>query len=118
MFTVSMAVGSKELAKRGVSREQAYEWVQRNAMRAWDEELDFRELVRELARGAVPAGRTLLVGTGAESTRAVMAALEAAGIDGARMQRISGFADRKPAVSDPAAERNNRIEIILLRRDR
>ncbi|NJS37759.1 MAG: OmpA family protein [Rhodobacteraceae bacterium] len=44
--------------------------------------------------------------------------LETSGIDPARMQRISGFADRKPAVSDPAAVRNNRIEVILLRRDR
>jgi chemotaxis protein MotB len=44
--------------------------------------------------------------------------LETAGIDPARMQRVSGYADRKPAVSDPAAERNNRIEVILLRRDR
>jgi chemotaxis protein MotB len=44
--------------------------------------------------------------------------LEEAGIDTARMQRVSGFADRKPAVSDPAAQRNNRIEVILLRRDR
>jgi adenylosuccinate lyase len=26
-----------ELTKAGVSREQAYEWVQRNAMKAWDE---------------------------------------------------------------------------------
>jgi chemotaxis protein MotB len=44
--------------------------------------------------------------------------LETAGIDPHRMQRISGFADRKPAVSDPSAVRNNRIEVILLRRDR
>ena len=44
--------------------------------------------------------------------------LETAGIDPARMQRISGFADRKPAVSNPSAIRNNRIEVILLRRDR
>ena len=35
-----------------------------------------------------------------------------------RMQRISGYADRRPALRDPAALRNNRIEIILLRRDR
>jgi adenylosuccinate lyase len=33
-----------ELAKRGVSREQAYEWVQRNAMRAFHEERDFKSL--------------------------------------------------------------------------
>jgi chemotaxis protein MotB len=44
--------------------------------------------------------------------------LEDAGLDPARMQRISGYADRMPAVSDPAAERNNRVEIILLRRNR
>src|SRR5438045_6046725 len=33
------------LAQAGVAREQAYEWVQRNAMRAWDEGADFRALV-------------------------------------------------------------------------
>lgn len=44
--------------------------------------------------------------------------LEAAGLDPARMQRVSGHADRKPAVSDPTSVRNNRVEVILLRRDR
>jgi adenylosuccinate lyase len=34
-----------ELARRGVSREQAYEWVQRNAMRAFDEKRDFKTLL-------------------------------------------------------------------------
>ena len=34
-----------ELARRGVSREQAYEWVQRNAMRAVDEARDFKALL-------------------------------------------------------------------------
>jgi adenylosuccinate lyase len=34
-----------ELARRGVSREQAYEWVQRNAMRAFHEHLDFKTLL-------------------------------------------------------------------------
>ena len=33
-----------ELARRGVSREQAYEWVQRNAMRAFHEQKDFKTL--------------------------------------------------------------------------
>ena len=51
----------------------------------------------------------------AQTTRKM---LEDAGIDTARMQRVSGYADRKPAVSDPTAIRNNRIEVILLRRDR
>ena len=32
-----------ELARRGVSREQAYEWVQRNAMRAFDEQTRFQD---------------------------------------------------------------------------
>jgi len=34
-----------ELARRGVSREQAYEWVQRNAMRAFAEGRDFKRLL-------------------------------------------------------------------------
>jgi adenylosuccinate lyase len=34
-----------ELAGHGVSREQAYEWVQRNAMRSFSEQRDFRELL-------------------------------------------------------------------------
>jgi len=34
-----------ELARRGVSREQAYEWVQRSAMRAFHEARDFKALL-------------------------------------------------------------------------
>src|SRR4030095_3866256 len=34
-----------ELARRGVSREQAYEWVQRNAMRSFHEQKDFKTLL-------------------------------------------------------------------------
>jgi adenylosuccinate lyase len=34
-----------ELAMRGVSREQAYEWVQRNAMRSFAEHGDFKSLL-------------------------------------------------------------------------
>jgi adenylosuccinate lyase len=34
------------LTNKGVSRETAYEWVQRNAMRVWDEGLDFLTLVK------------------------------------------------------------------------
>ena len=34
-----------ELARRGVSREDAYEWVQRQAMRAFDEQRDFKPLL-------------------------------------------------------------------------
>ena len=34
-----------ELAQRGISREQAYEWVQRNAMRSFQERRDFKTLL-------------------------------------------------------------------------
>src|ERR1700756_3055433 len=34
-----------ELAKKGISREQAYEWVQRNAMRSFAEQRDFKALL-------------------------------------------------------------------------
>jgi adenylosuccinate lyase len=34
-----------ELAEKGVSREQAYEWVQRNAMRSFGERRDFKGLL-------------------------------------------------------------------------
>ena len=54
----------------------------------------------------------------AERAQAVRGLLEQASLDPARFQRISGYADRKPAVTDPTAIRNNRIEVILLRRDR
>ena len=39
-----------------------------------------------------------------------------AGLDAARLHRVSGFADRRPATADPTAARNNRIEVTLLRR--
>jgi adenylosuccinate lyase len=34
-----------ELARKGVTREQAYEWVQRNAMRSFAEQKDFKALL-------------------------------------------------------------------------
>jgi adenylosuccinate lyase len=34
------------LTNKGVSRETAYEWVQRNAMRVWDEDRDFQSLIK------------------------------------------------------------------------
>ena len=47
---------------------------------------------------------------------AARAVLEQIGLQATRMQRVTGFADRKPATADPAAPRNNRLEVILLRR--
>jgi len=41
--------------------------------------------------------------------------LEASGIKRGRLRRVTGHADRKPAVSNPLAIRNNRLEVILLR---
>jgi adenylosuccinate lyase len=35
------------LTQKGVSREQAYEWVQRNAMKVWDEGEDFQPLLKK-----------------------------------------------------------------------
>lgn len=41
--------------------------------------------------------------------------LEEAGFESARMQRVTGHADRDPAVRNPMAVRNNRLEVIFLR---
>ena len=48
-----------ELARRGLSRERAYELVQRNAMRAFHEQTDFKALLLADAgrdRGAAAGG--------------------------------------------------------------
>ncbi len=34
-----------ELCRKGALREEAYEWVQRNAMKVWDEDADFQALL-------------------------------------------------------------------------
>jgi len=44
--------------------------------------------------------------------------LDDGGLPQQRIQRVSGFADRKPAATNPMAVRNNRIELILLRKNR
>jgi len=43
--------------------------------------------------------------------------LELAGLPGSRIQRVTGYADRKPIARNPMAVRNNRMELILLRSD-
>ena len=35
------------LCRKGVLREDAYQWIQRNAMRVWEENSDFRKLILE-----------------------------------------------------------------------
>jgi chemotaxis protein MotB len=54
----------------------------------------------------------------AARAQAMRGLLESAGTDSVRISRITGHADRKPATVDPSAVRNNRIEIVLLRKDR
>ncbi|WP_106746717.1 flagellar motor protein MotB [Yoonia maritima] len=44
--------------------------------------------------------------------------LEAGGLDPRRITRLTGAGDRNPAVPDPTAARNNRVEVVLLRSDR
>ena len=41
--------------------------------------------------------------------------LQGAGFDPFRIERVTGYADRKPAVADQQSIRNNRLEVILLR---
>ena len=43
--------------------------------------------------------------------------LQSDGIDPARIFRVTGYADRDPAVPLPMSERNNRIKVVLLRDD-
>ncbi len=43
--------------------------------------------------------------------------LDTSGVDDARIQRVTGHADRKLADRNPMAARNNRIEVIFLRKD-
>jgi chemotaxis protein MotB len=54
----------------------------------------------------------------ASRAQAVRALLESAGTPTRRIARVSGHADRKPVTADPTARRNNRVEVILLRKDR
>ena len=47
-----------DLAAKGVLREEAYQWVQRNAMRAWEKGEDFRQLVEadpDISHALTPA---------------------------------------------------------------
>ncbi len=55
-----------------------------------------------------------LSSTRADQTRKL---LEHVGLEPKRIQRVTGFADRKPKVRNLMAVRNNRLEIILLRSD-
>ena len=50
--------------------------------------------------------------------QALRRAMERRGLPPSRAERVTGYADRKPATADRTAARNNRLEIVLLRTDR
>lgn len=50
--------------------------------------------------------------------QSVRVMLEQDQLDPKRIARVTGHADRDPVTADPSALRNNRIEVVLLRRDR
>jgi len=52
----------------------------------------------------------------AERAMAMRLLLEAKGLAPVRVQRVAGYADRKAADPNPMSVRNNRLELILLRR--
>jgi chemotaxis protein MotB len=54
----------------------------------------------------------------ADRAAAVRVMLSEQGLPETRIQRTTGYANRKPVTADPMAVRNNRIEIVLLRTDR
>jgi chemotaxis protein MotB len=56
-------------------------------------------------------------GLSTSRAEAIRILLEDGGFDPIRIRRITGFADRKPAVELPFSVRNNRIEITLLRKN-
>jgi adenylosuccinate lyase len=67
------------LVESGLARDDAYRLVQRAAMRAWEEELDFRELCRiedEIA-ARVDLGSTFDIGAYTRHVDTVFARLEA-----------------------------------------
>lgn len=52
----------------------------------------------------------------ARQATAMRLLLEGAGLDAARIERVTGHADREPVTRDPMAVRNNRLEVVLLRK--
>jgi chemotaxis protein MotB len=51
----------------------------------------------------------------ADRAQSLRRLLEQGGMSPDRMRRVTGHADRTPAVSDPMAVRNDRFEVIFLR---
>lgn len=92
----------------------------------------FRDLVRMIARVSQSVSSNVAIGGHIRSHPVVLAnnpvwelsharadntrkLLESGGVAAGRIHRVTGYADRELAVTNPMAARNNRIEIILLR---
>lgn len=92
----------------------------------------YRDLVRMVARVTNVVGNDIAVSGHTQSQPVVLAKnptwelsharadqtrqlLESGGTSAKRIQRITGYADRKLAQSNPMSVKNNRVEIILLR---
>ena len=54
----------------------------------------------------------------ANRAQAMRKLIESGGLSGSRMQRISGYSDRISVTPNPTDSRNNRLDVILLRRNR
>ena len=54
----------------------------------------------------------------ANRAQALRGLIESFGLSGSRMQRISGYSDKISVTPNPTDTRNNRLEVILLRRNR
>jgi len=93
----------------------------------------FRDLMRMVARVTGVVSNDIAIGGHMRSHPVVLAEnpvwelsssradmtrrlLESAGMKPARIHRVTGHADRKLSAQDPMSERNNRIEIVLLRK--
>ena len=57
-------------------------------------------------------------GLSADRAQAMRALIETSGLNGGRLQRVSGYSDRISVTPNPTDARNNRLEVILLRKNR
>ena len=82
----------------------------------------FQTVKNQMAVGGHVAAQPIVLAnnrvwdTSAEQADAMRKLLLDVGIEPPRIQRVTGHADRQPVVRNPMASRNNRLEIILLRK--
>ena len=71
-----------------------------------------------VAARPVVMSNTSIWESSAERANVFRGLLEAQGLRRTRLSRLTGHADREPVVRNPMADRNNRLEVILLRTGR